>query len=114
MQFLSENHLNRCQIFGWSGFYKPNFGFPYIPTVQNSNYHVYYKQDNTAGTSNLASQVHDNKEQSFDEEQLMSKNPLHWQVLTQKLDADAATISIRPNTLNHGHLHTVNVFSFIS
>jgi len=35
MQFLLENRLNRCQIFGQFGFLKtvfePNFGFPYIP-----------------------------------------------------------------------------------
>jgi len=28
MQFLSENRLNRCQIFGW---FELNFGFLHIP-----------------------------------------------------------------------------------
>jgi len=36
MQFLSENRLNVCQIFGLFGFLKtksePNFGFPHIPS----------------------------------------------------------------------------------
>jgi len=36
MQFLMENRLNRCQIFGRFGLLKiesePNFGFPYIPS----------------------------------------------------------------------------------
>jgi len=37
MQFLSENHLNGCQIFGRFGFLKTeselNFGFPHIPQI---------------------------------------------------------------------------------
>ena len=37
MQFLSENRLNGCQIFGQFGFLKtesePKFGFPHIPSI---------------------------------------------------------------------------------
>jgi len=39
MQFLSENHLNACQIFGRFGFKtksEPNFGYPHIPTGKSS------------------------------------------------------------------------------
>ena len=38
MQFLSENRVNRCQIFERFGFLKteskPNFRFPHIRTVR--------------------------------------------------------------------------------
>jgi len=36
MQFLSENRLNGCQIFGWFVLKtesEPNFGFPHIPLL---------------------------------------------------------------------------------
>jgi len=39
---------------------------------------------------NLSGQVHDDKDQSFDEEKLMLQNPLHWHLLTQELYTDTA------------------------
>ena len=40
VQFLSENRLNGCQIFGRFSFFlsELNFGFPHIPTVYNSGH----------------------------------------------------------------------------
>jgi len=42
-------------------------------------------------TSNLSSQVHDDKEKSLDEEQLMLEDPSQGHVFTEELDTDTPT-----------------------
>ena len=44
-------------------------------------------------TSNLSSEIHDHKQQRFDEDQLVVKNPLESHVLVEKLYSNTPTTS---------------------
>ena len=57
------------------------------PEKSQKNYRY---DDRNRKPNHLAGQVHDDKEQCFDEEKLMLQNPFHRHVLAKELDADAA------------------------
>jgi len=59
-------------------------------------------------TSNLSSQVHDDKEKSLDEEQLMLEDPSQGHVFTEELDTDTPTQQhrdIHSNTERYKAIH---------